>query len=91
MIDVETGVNLPPGKEGELCCKSYGLMKCYLKNPEATMESIDEEGWFHTGDLGYISEKAVVYITGRIKELMKLDNHQVGIGIGTVSSLDTNR
>lgn len=55
------------------------------------MESIDEEGWFHTGDLGYISEKAVVYITGRIKELMKLDNHQVGIGIGTVSSLDTNR
>jgi len=74
---VETGEALQPGNEGELWCKTPGLMKCYLNNPEATAECVDEDGWFHSGDLGYFTESRDVYITGRIKELLKLDNHQV--------------
>lgn len=77
IIDVETGANLPPEQEGEICGMGPGLMKGYLKNPEATAECIDAEGWFHTGDLGLYTSNGAIFITGRMKELMKLDNHQV--------------
>jgi long-chain-fatty-acid--CoA ligase ACSBG len=42
----------------------------YIGEPDKTLEAIDDEGWLHTGDIGYIDEKGYVFITGRIKELV---------------------
>lgn len=59
---------------GEICINTPYLMLGYLNNPEATAEVVkthaDGKKWFHTGDLGYITEEGAVYITGRIKRII---------------------
>ncbi len=60
-----------PYKEiGEILVKGENLMEGYYKNEEATKEAIDEEGWFHTGDLGVTDEKGYIYIKGRSKSML---------------------
>ncbi|KAL6213200.1 hypothetical protein ACLB2K_012647 [Fragaria x ananassa] len=56
VVDIETGQALGPYKEGELWLKSPTIMKEYLGNVEATIATIDEEGWLKTGDLYYFSK-----------------------------------
>lgn len=58
------------GEEGEVCVKGYMLMKGYYKAPEATQEVIDKDGFFHTGDMGYLDENNSLHITGRIKDII---------------------
>ncbi|MDR3250227.1 MAG: AMP-binding protein [Tannerella sp.] len=70
VIDPETGVECPPGTQGEMCCRGYLVMKGYYKNPEATAEVIDENGWLHSGDLGIKDERGYYRITGRIKDMI---------------------
>ncbi|KAL2324960.1 hypothetical protein Fmac_024018 [Flemingia macrophylla] len=77
VVDTETGMPLPPNKEGELLFKSPTIMNGYLGNLEATTATIDAEGWLRTGDLGYIDENGCVYIVERIKELIKYNGYQV--------------
>jgi long-chain acyl-CoA synthetase len=55
---------------GEIVIKSPSIMLGYYENPEATKEVIDDEGWLHTGDLGYQDEKGFIYINGRAKNLI---------------------
>jgi len=76
-VDPLTGVALGPNEEGEVLVQTPGVMKGYLKNDEATRNVIDEQGWVHTGDLGYHTAQGVFYISGRSKDLLKIDNHQV--------------
>lgn len=59
---------------GELCVKGGMVMKGYYENPEATAEVIDEDGFFHTGDLGYVDDKGHYHITGRSKNVIVTSN-----------------
>lgn len=58
------------GVEGEVLVRGENVMRCYLKNEEATKEAITKDGWLRTGDLGKQDEEGYVYITGRLKELI---------------------
>ena len=60
--------------DGEIWAKSPSVMQGYYKNPEATAESLTEDGWLMTGDLGYVDEKQHLFITGRKKNLIILSN-----------------
>ncbi|NNG07596.1 MAG: AMP-binding protein, partial [Desulfobacteraceae bacterium] len=69
IVDKE-GVELPCGTEGEIMIRGDNVMKEYYKAPEKTAEALEPDGWFHTGDLGYLDENGFVFVTGRIKELI---------------------
>ncbi|ESO00560.1 hypothetical protein HELRODRAFT_185750 [Helobdella robusta] len=68
---------LGPGEKGELCIKGPQLMKGYHKNPEATANMIDSEGWLHTGDICTIDEDGHLFVVDRVKELIKYKGLQV--------------
>ena len=52
-------------------------MKGYYKNPTATAQCIDIEGWLHTGDIGYFDKFGYIYVVDRMKELIKYKGFQV--------------
>ncbi len=70
VADPETGKELAPGEQGELCCRGYNVMKGYYKNEEATANAIDVDGWLHSGDLGVMDENGYFRVTGRIKDMI---------------------
>ena len=61
-------------KDGEICAKGDNVMQGYYVMEKETAETIDKDGWIHTGDLGYLDEKGHLFITGRKKELIVLSN-----------------
>jgi acyl-CoA synthetase (AMP-forming)/AMP-acid ligase II len=77
IVDLETGEALPPGQRGEVCVRGPQVMKGYLNQPQATAQTIDSEGWLHTGDIGYADEDAHFFIVDRAKELIKYKGLQV--------------
>jgi acyl-CoA synthetase (AMP-forming)/AMP-acid ligase II len=77
IIDLETGEALPRGERGEVCVRGPQIMKGYLNKPEATAQTIDAEGWLHTGDIGYADEDGHFFIVDRAKELIKYKGLQV--------------
>lgn len=70
VLDPETGKECPVGVQGEMCCKGWNVMKGYYKMPEATAETIDKNGYLHSGDLGVKDENGNFKITGRIKDMI---------------------
>lgn len=70
VIDPETGETLPAGQNGEFCSRGYNTMKGYYKMPEATKETVDEDGWLHSGDLACMNEDGTYRITGRLKDMI---------------------
>ena len=76
IISDESGseVDLPVGEIGEICVKGGHVMLGYYNNEEATAAAFTEEGYFKTGDFGYMDEDGYLYITGRKKNIIILDN-----------------
>jgi len=70
IIDPQTGETLPPGKPGEYCVRGFVVMKGYYNMPEATAQTIDADGWLHSGDLAVMDEDGYFNITGRIKDMI---------------------
>ncbi|WVQ65243.1 uncharacterized protein L199_003416 [Kwoniella botswanensis] len=61
-----------PNPRGEVCLKGYNITPGYLHNPKATEESIDKDGWFHTGDIGEVDAYGHLKIVDRVKNVVKL-------------------
>ena len=77
VVDVDTGESLGPGQHGEMCVRGPQVMKGYYKNENATKETIDSDGWLHTGDMVYYNENNQFFIVDRLKELIKVKGLQV--------------
>jgi long-chain acyl-CoA synthetase len=60
----------PDTKQGEIVVNSPSAMQGYYKNPEATADVFTEDGWFRTGDLGYIDKDGFIFIKGRLKNMI---------------------
>ena len=77
IVDPDSGNALPVGQEGELWIKGPQVMQGYLNNPEATAETITEDGWLRTGDIALIDADGYMFIVDRLKELIKYKGFQV--------------
>ena len=77
IVCVESGKDLEYHEEGELMIKGPQVMKGYFNNEEATKHTIRDDGWMHTGDIGYFDDEGKLYITDRSKELIKYKGFQV--------------
>ena len=70
VVDPETGDTVPRGMAGEVCTRGYSVMQGYWNDAQRTSESIDAEGWMHTGDSGTMDADGYVAIVGRIKDMI---------------------
>ncbi|KAJ4748577.1 4-coumarate:CoA ligase [Rhynchospora pubera] len=77
IIDPETGASLGRNKPGEICIRGEQIMKGYLNDPTATKNTIDKEGWLHTGDVGFVDDDNEIFIVDRLKEIIKYKGFQV--------------
>lgn len=73
----EDGKSVGPNEKGEICIKPPFTFLGYYNNEEETKGFRDEEGWMHSGDLGYFDDEGYLFISGRKKELIKYKNYQV--------------
>jgi acyl-CoA synthetase (AMP-forming)/AMP-acid ligase II len=77
VVHRESGEDLGTGGTGEIWIRGPQLMDGYLGRPDATAETIDADGWLHSGDIGRVDSDGRVFITDRLKELIKYKAYQV--------------
>lgn len=78
IVDIDDrSKELEVGQTGELCVRGPQMMLGYYKNPKATEDIIEKDGWLHTGDVGYIGSDNHIYVCDRLKELIKYKGLQV--------------
>ncbi|OPY80139.1 MAG: Long-chain-fatty-acid--CoA ligase [Syntrophorhabdus sp. PtaU1.Bin058] len=65
-----SGNRLEEGLDGEICIRGRNVMNAYFENPEATSDSLSEDGWFRSGDIGYIDPDGYLFIVDRLKDLI---------------------
>ena len=70
IIDPETGEELPDGESGEFVARGFNIMKGYYKMPEATAQTIDADGWLHSGDICCRTPDGYFKVTGRLKDMI---------------------
>ncbi|MBW2499525.1 MAG: AMP-binding protein [Deltaproteobacteria bacterium] len=71
------GQPLPPGSPGEILLRGPNVMAGYFGDPEATAETVDAEGWLHTGDVGVVDEAGNLRVTDRIKDMLVVGGFNV--------------
>jgi 4-coumarate--CoA ligase len=71
IVDINTGQSLGPNIDGEIWLRGPQMFSGYLNNIEATKETLDSDGWLHTGDIGHYDQNERVFITDRLKEMIK--------------------
>ena len=76
-VDPETGADRGPGVVGELLFRGPTLFVRYHDDPESTALAIDDDGWFHTGDLGTLDAEGRVSFVGRLKDMLKVGGENV--------------
>ena len=69
IVDADNRV-VPVGERGEICTRGYSVMKAYWDDEAETRNTIDSEGWLHSGDLGVMDEDGYVAVVGRIKDMV---------------------
>ena len=79
IVDPITGAKLGPNEPGEICVRGPSLFSGYYKRPDETAKCMDAEGFFHSGDRGYLDEKGYLYYQGRFKEMIKSGGENVSI------------
>lgn len=77
LVSVETGEEVGAGEPGEILVRGPQVMKGYLGRPDATAQTVDAEGWLHTGDVARVDEDGFFFIVDRAKELIKYKAFQV--------------
>ncbi len=77
VVDPATGVDQPVSVPGEILARSYMLMQGYYKKPEDTARALDREGWFHTGDMGFMRRDGHLRFLGRYKDMLKIGGENV--------------
>ncbi|HEX2073328.1 MAG TPA: 4-coumarate--CoA ligase family protein [Geodermatophilus sp.] len=77
LVDPATGEDAAPGARGELWVRGPQVMKGYLNNPQATADTLDADGWLHTGDVAVVDERGFYTVVDRVKELIKYKGYQV--------------
>ncbi len=77
IVDVETGQDLPPGRDGEIRIKGPNVMRGYFKRPAETAAAFDDRGYFRTGDIGRMDSDGHLFITGRLKEMLIVGGENV--------------
>jgi long-chain acyl-CoA synthetase len=76
VVDVNTGEDLPPGSEGEICIRGPQVMMGYWQKPEATAETL-KDGWLYSGDIGKEDEDGYFFITDRKKDMIIYKGYNV--------------
>ncbi len=74
IVDLETRKPLQMGEKGLVLLRGPQIMQGYYQNPEATAKAIDNQGWFDSGDLGWVSDRNDLILTGRAKDTIVLTN-----------------
>ncbi|MCB9666417.1 MAG: AMP-binding protein [Alphaproteobacteria bacterium] len=77
LVDPETGEDAAPGQAGEIWIRGPQVMRGYLNNDEATLQTLDADGWLHTGDIAEVDTDGHTFIVDRLKELIKVKGFQV--------------
>ena len=77
IVNAETGEDVPTGERGEILVRGYGVFDRYYKDPVKTAEAKDDEGWFHTGDVGSLDEDGQIMFYGRTKDMLKVGGENV--------------
>ncbi|GIV98210.1 MAG: long-chain-fatty-acid--CoA ligase [Herpetosiphonaceae bacterium] len=79
IVDLETGEEIPPGsdRQGELCVRGPQVMIGYWNRPEETAETIDSDGWLHTGDIATIDSDGYFYIVDRKKDMIIASGYKI--------------
>ena len=77
IIDPATEEEVPTGERGEICFRGYNVMKGYYKKPEETANAIDNDGWMHTGDVGFMDADGFITWTGRLKDVVRVGGENI--------------
>ncbi len=77
ILDVGSGTDAAPGERGEVLVRGYSILEGYYKDPVKTAAAIDQDGWYHTGDIGSIDAAGTMMFHGRLKDMLKVGGENV--------------